>query len=68
MRELADWSPDRYDAVLRWPLREALLAYIERLKASARQLYDRDLLIWAILAPYSKDARAPKLPEILAGD
>lgn len=65
VRELADWQPDRYEAVARWPLREALLAYAERIKRSAREQYDQAMLIWAALAPHSKKATQPDLPAIL---
>lgn len=65
VRELADWNPALYRAVERWPLREALLAYLERIRASARAQYDQAMLIWAALAPHAKNARQPDLPPIL---
>lgn len=40
MRELAQWDVDRYEAVARWPLREALLAYVALLKRDARDAYE----------------------------
>ena len=65
VRELSNWDPARYAAVARWPLREALLAYLERIRASARAQYDQAMLIWAALAPHAKNARQPDLPAIL---
>jgi hypothetical protein len=65
VRDLADWNPALYGAVARWPLREALLAYVERIKASARAQYDQAMLIWAALAPHAKNSRQPDLPPIL---
>lgn len=65
VRELADWDPERAQVVLRWPLREALLAYVERLKAHAQAQYEHAMLLWASIAPYAKGARQPDLPAIL---
>jgi hypothetical protein len=51
-----------------WPLREMLLALVAQMQERARQMYDRDVLVWAMLAPYQKGrSKPPSLPEILRG-
>jgi hypothetical protein len=56
------------DVVRCWPLRDLLLAYLEQLRALARQEYFVDMLVWAVLAPYQKrKSNAPALPKILKG-
>lgn len=68
MRVLSGFDPDRALRVIRWPLREALVAYGEHLRREARQQYDQARLEWALLAPWSKNLKPPKLPEILKDD
>jgi hypothetical protein len=66
VRELADYQPDRIEAVLRWPLREALIGYREKMIASARAAYRHELALWASIAPHSaKKSEPPKPPAIL---
>jgi hypothetical protein len=66
VRELADYQPDRIEAVLRWPLREALISYREKMLASARRAYQHELQMWSAIAPHSsKRIEAPKPPAIL---
>jgi hypothetical protein len=66
VRELADYQPDRIAGVLRWPLREALISYRERMLASARAAYNHELSLWAAVAPHSpKKSSPPKPPAIL---
>jgi len=67
VRELAEWNPGRYPEVLRWPLREALLSYLERLRAQARAAYRDQQFIYCMLAPHAKKGALsePKLPPIL---
>ena len=66
VRELADYQPDRIAAVLRWPLREALIGYREKMLASARRAYQHELTMWTAIAPHSaKKIEAPKPPAIL---
>lgn len=49
-----------------WPLRDLFLAYIARLRDTARRNYQVELLVWAILAPYQKrQTGPPDLPAIL---
>lgn len=63
MRELADHDYDKAQRVLCWPIREALLAYVERLRAQALGAYRHELLVWAALAPHAKKTpEAPKPP------
>jgi hypothetical protein len=51
---------------MEWPLRDLFLAYIARLREAARDSYEVDLLVWAILAPHQKHAsRPPDIPAIL---
>jgi hypothetical protein len=68
VRELAGWNPDRAKAIVRWPLREALLAYVARLKAEALNAFRFESLMWSVLAPHAKKKTdPPKFPEILKG-
>lgn len=68
MRELAGWDPDEFERVDGWPLREALLAYEQRLKVRAAEAYDTALTHYYLVAPYSKDAKPPEVPSILRGN
>lgn len=66
VRELAEYQPDRIEAVLRWPLREACIGYKEKMLASARAQYKHELALWASIAPHSaKKSEPPKPPAIL---
>lgn len=52
--------------VLRWPLREGLLCFLNILREKARRNYEIELLMWSSLLPYQKEpADMPKPPEIL---
>lgn len=69
VRELADWDPMRARRVLRWPLREALLGYVEQIKRSAQERHDQAMLVWASIAPYAKERiGAPDVPAILKAE
>ena len=49
-----------------WPLRDLFLAYLARLRETARQTYQAELLVWAVLAPYQKrQSKPPDVPAIL---
>ena len=66
MRGLAGWDPGRYAAVARWPLREALWAWHERIKREAFEQWRFEMLRWSLLAPHSKKpGDPPKEPRIL---
>lgn len=66
MRELAGWDPDRVRVVARWPLREALWAWEERVKSKAFEQWRFDVLCWALLAPHrKKPGKPPRQPKIL---
>ncbi len=68
VRELAEWNPDRYREVTRWLLREALLAYSQKLKNDAREAYRFDVLAYLLQLPWRKKgakSQAPVIPEIL---
>ena len=54
VRELAGWDPGQAKAVIRWPIREALLAYVARLREEVLKAFKFESLMWAILAPYAK--------------
>jgi hypothetical protein len=44
------------------------MAYLAQLREQARTQYFVDLLVWASLAPYMKEKKAPpSLPKILKG-
>lgn len=66
VRELADYKPTAIAEVLRWPIREALIAYRVRMRASALHDWERELATWAAIAPHStKKNEPPKPPPIL---
>jgi len=48
-----------------WPLRDIFVAYVERLKDSARDAYEIDLLVWAMFAASGSKVRKPDPPSIL---
>jgi hypothetical protein len=66
IREVSDGDFDRLRAVREWPLRELLLAYIERMRAAALRSYETELLVWSVLAPHQKrSSKPPAVPRIL---
>ncbi|MBK8002381.1 MAG: hypothetical protein AB7I38_17375 [Dehalococcoidia bacterium] len=69
VRDLAGWDPDRLPVVLRWPLREGLLAYLAQLRSEAARDYRLRLTVWAVLAPHQgrKGPKPPQPPPILRG-
>jgi hypothetical protein len=58
-----------YDAARRawrWPIREVLVAFADRMREEAMRQYQHDTLIWALLAPHtSKKMNPPVVPAIL---
>jgi hypothetical protein len=48
-----------------WALRDLFVAYVERMKDSARQAYEIDLLVWATLAAGGAKIKPPDPPSIL---
>jgi hypothetical protein len=48
-----------------WALRDLFVAYVERLKDSARKAYEIDLLVWATLAAGGAKVKPPDPPSIL---
>ena len=68
MRELAGYDYDKYQAVLRWPLREAFEAMAQHLRKQALDAYRHEYIVWALLAPHAKkQPKPPELPPILKG-
>ena len=65
MRELAGFDPLRYRDVLRWPLREALLALEEKRRAEALERWRFEVGVWATFASMGSKKKAPALPAIL---
>jgi hypothetical protein len=66
VRELADYRVESFAAVLRWPMREALISYRAKMMQSARDAYRHDLSVWAAIAPHSsKKSDPPQPPAIL---
>lgn len=65
VRALADYQVDRYQAVIQWPLAEALAAYEALLKRDAQQQYMVDYLAWNIRAAAGSKGKMPKPPAIL---
>jgi hypothetical protein len=49
-----------------WPLREICLVFVERMRENARQNFQTELLVWAMLAPHQKrQTKPPDVPKIL---
>jgi len=67
VRALAGFDPDAMDRVRRWILRDALLAYEHQLRETAARDYRDALLRHAMLAPWAKDLKPPRMPPILSG-
>jgi hypothetical protein len=52
--------------VFRWPVREALLAFLDHLKKEAVEQYRHECLMWAVLNPHRKKSKSPpNVPAIL---
>lgn len=67
MRELAEYQVDRYAAVMKWPMADALCAFESKLKQDAQRGYELDVILWAIGAQAGSKQKAPKMPAILEG-
>jgi hypothetical protein len=68
VHEIAGYDPDRIRAVLKWPLREALLCYVNQLKREALSAWRHAELCYAAIAPHSeKPGKPPPPPKILRG-
>jgi hypothetical protein len=66
VRELAGEDYQKAIAITRWPLREALMAYLHCLKRAAAENYRMELLAWASMAPHSaKPMAPPDVPDLL---
>jgi hypothetical protein len=66
VRELANYDPVLIQAVLRWPLREALVAYVQRLRVQALAEWRHAELCYVSVAPHStKPGNPPKEPRVL---
>lgn len=61
IRSAAGYDASRYSEVLKWPVREGLLCYVEKLKEEAAETYKLDVLLYAMGAQSKK----PDLPTIL---
>ena len=65
VRTLAGYQVDRYEAVFKWPVAEALLCYEAKLKEDAQRAYIVDFIAWNIRAQAGSKERPPKIPDIL---
>jgi hypothetical protein len=65
IRRLADGRPDRHRRVLTWPVREALLAFLDLARADAQREYDFARLMWAAAAAFGAGGDPPPLPPLL---
>lgn len=66
MRELSNWDPIAARQVLKWPLREALLAYEHKMRLEASEEHRYQMLLWAPLAANSATkVKPPPPPAIL---
>lgn len=70
MRQLAGYDVERAQRIIKWPLREALLSYVNYMREQAALNYRIDTIVWAVLAPYSEKGsnKPPRVPDILRGD
>lgn len=50
---------------MRWPLREALLAMVERRRAEALDQWRFETLVWSVFASQGAKKKAPEVPAIL---
>lgn len=67
VHELATYRPDHITQVLKWPLREALLCYLNQLKTDALDSWRHETLCYSVSAPHLKDpGKPPKRPRILS--
>lgn len=66
IHELADYDPTRIRQVLKWPMREAMLCYLNQLKKAALEAWRHDTLCYSVIAPHStKPGKPPSPPRIL---
>ncbi len=66
IRAVAEFDLERSRDVMDWPLRELMLAYVERMKEAALRTYETDLLVWSALAPHQRrKTDPPAIPRIL---
>jgi hypothetical protein len=63
---VAAFDCDVAERVARWPLREMLLALLDRMRDRASEVYGDQVMIYTLRAPHLKSPEAPpKVPEIL---
>lgn len=62
---LSGHDHDRARKILRWPLREVLVAYVAREREVALAQYRHEEILYRLIAPYSKNVTPPGLPGIL---
>ncbi len=66
MRELAGFDPDRARVVARWPLRDALLAYLHLLQHRALADHQRAYTDYLLRAAVTKNpGKPPGVPSII---
>ena len=62
IRELAGYDNDRARAILRWPIREGLIAYRERVRELALEDWRHAMLVWAIRTQWVAKGKRPRPP------
>ncbi|MGH9675826.1 MAG: hypothetical protein ACRD36_01885, partial [Candidatus Acidiferrum sp.] len=68
IREVANHDLDRVRSVMDWPLRDAMLAYLQCLRSTAWRNYQLELLVWSALAPHQRrKTDPPSIPRVLRG-
>lgn len=65
IRELAEHNPSLIKAVMQYPIRDGLLLLEYKMKQQAVENFKHQQIVWAMLAPHSKDAKPPELPDFL---
>ncbi len=69
VRGLAGFDHARAQAILRWPLREALIAYREKMRELALEDWRHRTLVWAAQSAFARRRPpAPAVPPILRMD
>lgn len=68
IRSLAGEDLDEIKRIVKWPLREILMAYLAHLREKAEEIYRFERLEWAILCDKLKKQPDPPKPDpILKG-
>ena len=65
IRELGCNDPERMRQIVRWTVREAVLAYLKLLQQAALEHHRTNLLVWASRTAFGGGVKPPDVPKIL---